>query len=177
MNLGDSCSAPMMPVGGRMLPQQLYNFYISSQTIRKQGFNCKRGRNPWNAKMLKFKNCWLTLSWLWKDKDFDFTCVPSLGPSITQVDQAAGSLNNLDSMDVQAACQNSLTQAQDSLTPELVSALPDSYLPLAQQEWLDLRIHNSSRWKLPGFHCLTRSEPWNINSWLTVFFFVFIYLF
>ncbi|XP_041929438.1 uncharacterized protein ccdc142 isoform X1 [Alosa sapidissima] len=80
-------------------------------------------------------------------------------PRITQVDQAAGSLNNLDSMDVQAACQSSLTHAQDSLTPELVSALPDSYLPLAQQEWLDLRIHNSSRWKLPGLHCLTRSEP------------------
>ncbi|XP_031443352.1 uncharacterized protein ccdc142 isoform X1 [Clupea harengus] len=82
-------------------------------------------------------------------------------PSITQVDQAAGSLNNLDSMDVQAACQEgSLTQqAQDSLTSELVSAsLPDSYLPLAQQEWLDLRIHNSSRWKLPGLHCFTRTE-------------------
>lgn len=117
--------------------------------------------------MLKSKHYWLT-STLSKDKDFNFTVIPSLGPSITQVDQASGSLNNLDSMDVQAACQNSLTQAQDSLMPELVSALPDSYLPLAQQEWLDLRIHNSSRWKLPGFHCLTRSEPWNNNLWPTV---------
>ncbi|KAL2077109.1 hypothetical protein ACEWY4_026613 [Coilia grayii] len=81
-------------------------------------------------------------------------------PGIThRVDQADGSLNNLDSMDVQAACRGSLTQAEDSLTPELVSALPDSYFPQAQQEWLDLRIHNNSRWKLPGLHCLSKSEP------------------
>ncbi|XP_026864438.2 uncharacterized protein ccdc142 [Electrophorus electricus] len=63
------------------------------------------------------------------------------------VDQAAGSLNNLETMDIQAACH----QVEGSVTPKLVStAPPESYLAVAQQEWLDLRIHNGCRWKIPG---------------------------
>ncbi|KAL0176729.1 hypothetical protein M9458_029059, partial [Cirrhinus mrigala] len=59
-------------------------------------------------------------------------------------------LNNLESMDIQVACQQALTQAESSVTPELLSATPpESYLAVAQQEWLDLRIHSGSRWKLP----------------------------
>lgn len=84
------------------------------------------------------------------------------GPNSAQVmDQAAaGSLNNLESMDIQAACQQALTQAESSLTPELLSSTPqESYLAAAQQEWLDLRIHSGSRWKLPVLQCFTRSEP------------------
>ncbi|XP_073676828.1 uncharacterized protein ccdc142 [Garra rufa] len=82
-------------------------------------------------------------------------------PSNAQVmDQAAGSLNNLESMDIQAACQQALTQAERSVTPELLTATPpESYLVMAQQEWLDLRIHSASRWKLPVLRCFTKSEP------------------
>uniref|UniRef100_A0A8C1YP76 Coiled-coil domain containing 142 n=1 Tax=Cyprinus carpio TaxID=7962 RepID=A0A8C1YP76_CYPCA len=82
-------------------------------------------------------------------------------PSSAQVmDQAAGSLNNLESVDIQAACQQALTQAESSVIPELQSSTPpESYLAMAQQEWLDLRIHSCSRWKLPVLHCFTKSEP------------------
>ncbi|XP_052429718.1 uncharacterized protein ccdc142 [Carassius gibelio] len=82
-------------------------------------------------------------------------------PSSAQVmDQAAGSLNNLETMDIQAACQQALTQAESSVTPELLSSSPpESYLAMAQQEWLDLRIHSGSRRKLPVLHCFTKSEP------------------
>ncbi|XP_066504576.1 uncharacterized protein ccdc142 [Hoplias malabaricus] len=75
------------------------------------------------------------------------------------VDQAAGSLNNLETMDIQPACHQALTKAEGSVTPELVStAPPESYLAVAQQEWLDLRIHSGSRWKLPGLQCFSKSE-------------------
>ncbi|CAL8356874.1 unnamed protein product [Merluccius merluccius] len=48
-----------------------------------------------------------------------------------------GSITNLDNMEGELEC--------------LYSA--------AQQEWLDLRIHNSaSRWRLPGLQCLSKSE-------------------
>ncbi|XP_048032160.1 uncharacterized protein ccdc142 isoform X2 [Megalobrama amblycephala] len=82
-------------------------------------------------------------------------------PNSAQVmDQAAGSLNNLESMDIQAACQQALTRAESTLTPEpLSSTPPESYLAVAQQEWLDLRIHSGSRWKLPVLQCFTKSEP------------------
>ncbi|XP_056328436.1 uncharacterized protein ccdc142 [Danio aesculapii] len=85
-------------------------------------------------------------------------CCPNSAQVMDQA--AAGSLNNLESMDIQAACQQALTQAESSLTPELLSSTPqESYLAAAQQEWLDLRIHSGSRWKLPVLQCFTRSEP------------------
>lgn len=38
---------------------------------------------------------------------------------------------------------------------------PSVALGNAQQEWLDLRIHSSTRrWRLPGLQCLSKSEPW-----------------
>ncbi|XP_043113014.1 uncharacterized protein ccdc142 isoform X2 [Puntigrus tetrazona] len=84
-------------------------------------------------------------------------CCPSSGQVM---DQAAGSLNNLESMNIQAAYQEALTQVESSVTPELLSSSPpESYLAVAQQEWLDLRIHSGSRWKLPVLHCFTKSEP------------------
>ncbi|XP_072520100.1 uncharacterized protein ccdc142 [Salminus brasiliensis] len=84
-------------------------------------------------------------------------CCPKRGQV---VDQAAGSLNNLETMDIQPACHQALTQTEGSVTPELLStAPPESYLAVAQQEWLDLRIHSGSRWRLPGFQCFTKSEP------------------
>ncbi|KAI3352107.1 hypothetical protein L3Q82_020919 [Scortum barcoo] len=37
---------------------------------------------------------------------------------------------------------------------------PSVALGAAQQEWLDLRIHSSTRrWRLPGLQCLSKSEP------------------
>ncbi|XP_060741775.1 uncharacterized protein ccdc142 [Tachysurus vachellii] len=76
------------------------------------------------------------------------------------VDQAVGSLNNLETIDIQAACQQALTQAEGSGSPELLSTTPpESYLAVAQQEWLNLRIHTSSRWRIPGLRCFTKSEP------------------
>ncbi|TRY81326.1 hypothetical protein DNTS_029753 [Danionella cerebrum] len=84
-------------------------------------------------------------------------CCPN---SARVVDQAAGSLNNLESMDIQATCHQALTQAESAPTPEILSSSPpESYLVTAQQEWLDLRIHSGSRWKLPSLKCLSKSEP------------------
>ncbi|KAK3535435.1 hypothetical protein QTP70_016856 [Hemibagrus guttatus] len=76
------------------------------------------------------------------------------------VDQAVGSLNNLETIDIQAACHQALTRAEGSGSPELmISTPPESYLAVAQQEWLNLRIHTSSRWRIPGLRCFTKSEP------------------
>lgn len=76
------------------------------------------------------------------------------------VDQAVGSLNNLETIDIQAACHQALNRAEGSVSPELLStAPPESYLAVAQQEWLDLRIRTSSRWRIPGLRCFTKSEP------------------
>ncbi|KAM9470326.1 uncharacterized protein ccdc142 isoform 2-T2 [Clarias gariepinus] len=76
------------------------------------------------------------------------------------VDQAVGSLNNLETIDIQAACHQALTQAEGSVSPELFStAAPESYLAVAQQEWLDLRIHTGSRWRIPGLRCFTKPDP------------------
>uniref|UniRef100_UPI0037E6FEAB uncharacterized protein ccdc142 n=1 Tax=Semicossyphus pulcher TaxID=241346 RepID=UPI0037E6FEAB len=37
---------------------------------------------------------------------------------------------------------------------------PSAALGAAQQDWLDLRIHSTARrWRLPGLHCLSKSEP------------------
>ncbi|XP_077057758.1 uncharacterized protein ccdc142 [Siphateles boraxobius] len=78
-------------------------------------------------------------------------------PNSAQVmDQAAGGLHNLESMDVQAAWHQALTRAESSLPPPPEAC--ESYLASAQQEWLDLRIHTGSRWKLPGLQCFSRSE-------------------
>ncbi|XP_062856392.1 uncharacterized protein ccdc142 [Trichomycterus rosablanca] len=76
------------------------------------------------------------------------------------VDQSLGSLNDLETMDNQATtCQHALTGVGGSVTPELGStAPPESYLAVAQQEWLDLRIHTGSRWRIPGLRCFSKSE-------------------
>ncbi|KAJ8015174.1 hypothetical protein DPEC_G00023400 [Dallia pectoralis] len=76
------------------------------------------------------------------------------------MDQSSSIQNNFESMDFQSACQQALAQTEGTTTPELLASSPqESYLAVAQQEWLDLRIQNGNRWKLPGLRCLTRSEP------------------
>ncbi|KAJ8262481.1 hypothetical protein GJAV_G00166960 [Gymnothorax javanicus] len=79
--------------------------------------------------------------------------------SNTLVDPGSGSLNSLESMDIQAARNQALSEAEESLAPRLLAAsLPESYLALSQQEWLALRIHGGTRWKCPGLPCLSKSE-------------------
>ncbi|KAG5845383.1 uncharacterized protein ccdc142 isoform X1 [Anguilla anguilla] len=84
-------------------------------------------------------------------------CCPN---SSSLVDPGSGSLNSLESMDIQAARNQALTEAEESLAPRLLATSPpESYLAISQQEWLALRIHNGTRWKLPGLRCLNKSEP------------------
>lgn len=93
------------------------------------------------------------------------------GPTRAQVvDQAVGSLNNLETIDIQAACHQALTQAEGSVSCELTTAPPESYLAVAQQEWLDLRIHTSSRWRIPGLRCFTKSEPWKTDAGCYIYY-------
>ncbi|KAG9338538.1 hypothetical protein JZ751_025594 [Albula glossodonta] len=83
-------------------------------------------------------------------------CCPN---NTSLVDPGSGSLNSLESMDIQAARNQALTEAEESLSPRvLATSPPESYLAISQQEWLALRIHNGTRWKLPGLHCLNKSE-------------------
>uniref|UniRef100_W5MYQ8 Coiled-coil domain containing 142 n=1 Tax=Lepisosteus oculatus TaxID=7918 RepID=W5MYQ8_LEPOC len=83
-------------------------------------------------------------------------------PSRTR-DFNTGSLNSLESMDVQVARNNAIVQAESSLAPELLgkiksNAIQESYLAGKQQDWLALRIHNGSRWKIPGLLCMNKSN-------------------
>ncbi|KAI1883848.1 hypothetical protein AGOR_G00236250, partial [Albula goreensis] len=83
-------------------------------------------------------------------------CCPN---NTSLVDPGSGSLNSLESMDIQAARNQALNEAEESLSPRvLATSPPESYLAISQQEWLALRIHNGTRWKLPGLHCLNKSE-------------------
>lgn len=43
-------------------------------------------------------------------------------------------------------------------TPAEPYLAPSVSLGAAQQQWLDLRIQNSRRWRLPGLQCLSTSE-------------------
>ncbi|KAM3612710.1 uncharacterized protein V6R79_013135 [Siganus canaliculatus] len=48
----------------------------------------------------------------------------------------------------------------DPATPGEPYLAPSLALGASQQEWLNLRIHSSTRrWRLPGLHCLSKSEP------------------
>ncbi|KAJ8367651.1 hypothetical protein AAFF_G00313810 [Aldrovandia affinis] len=81
-------------------------------------------------------------------------CCPN---SSSLVDPGAGSLSSLESMDMQAARNQALTAAEESLGPRRPAAPLQPYLAVSQQEWLALRIHSSVRWKLPGLRCLSKS--------------------
>ncbi|XP_028809440.1 uncharacterized protein ccdc142 isoform X1 [Denticeps clupeoides] len=68
-------------------------------------------------------------------------------PSSAQ-DQDMGSLNSLETVELQGA------------QPEILSSVvPGSYLPVVQQEWLDLRIHSGARWRFPSLQCFRKAEP------------------
>nr|XP_023655729.1 coiled-coil domain-containing protein 142 isoform X1 [Paramormyrops kingsleyae]XP_023655730.1 coiled-coil domain-containing protein 142 isoform X1 [Paramormyrops kingsleyae]XP_023655731.1 coiled-coil domain-containing protein 142 isoform X1 [Paramormyrops kingsleyae]XP_023655732.1 coiled-coil domain-containing protein 142 isoform X1 [Paramormyrops kingsleyae] len=74
-------------------------------------------------------------------------------------DAAAGSLSSLESMDIQAARSQALTEALGSLVPHLPPTSPSqSYLAASQQEWLALRVSSAPHWRIPGLHCMRKAE-------------------
>ncbi|XP_062281289.1 uncharacterized protein ccdc142 [Scomber scombrus] len=93
-------------------------------------------------------------------------CCPS-NSSRNSIDAAVGSsITNLRSMEGEDMTQSDLPDMTTDLSPVDPSTPGEPYLApslalgAAQQEWLDLRIHNSTRrWRLPGLHCLSNSEP------------------
>ncbi|XP_065454566.1 coiled-coil domain-containing protein 142 isoform X2 [Chrysemys picta bellii] len=76
-------------------------------------------------------------------------------------DFPSGSLNSLESLDVQALRNSTAleTQSSDLLSQLQGSCTPESYLPSTQQEWLSLRLHGTRRWKVPSLPCTKSSEP------------------
>ncbi|XP_041124263.1 uncharacterized protein ccdc142 isoform X1 [Polyodon spathula] len=78
-------------------------------------------------------------------------------------DFGSGNLNSLESLDLQAARNNAIVQAENSMATDLLGKImtsgnPESYLAVKQQEWLALRIHNGNRWKILRFPCMTRTS-------------------
>ncbi|XP_039397469.1 coiled-coil domain-containing protein 142-like [Mauremys reevesii] len=76
-------------------------------------------------------------------------------------DFPAGSLNSLESLDVQALRNSTALESQSSdlLSHLQGSCTPESYLPSTQQEWLSLRLHGTRRWKVPSLPCTKSAEP------------------
>lgn len=80
-------------------------------------------------------------------------------------DFSSGSLNSLESLDIQTARSGAMLEAQSSATADLLSKMrssstPESYLMVNQQEWLSLRLHRGRRWRMPGLSCVSRTpEP------------------
>ncbi|XP_028657436.2 uncharacterized protein ccdc142 isoform X1 [Erpetoichthys calabaricus] len=77
-------------------------------------------------------------------------------------DFSSGSLNSLESLDLQAARNNVITQAENVLASDLLGNMrtnrnPESYLEAKQQEWLALRVHSGNRWKIPRLSCMNRT--------------------
>nr|XP_014344312.1 PREDICTED: coiled-coil domain-containing protein 142 [Latimeria chalumnae]XP_014344314.1 PREDICTED: coiled-coil domain-containing protein 142 [Latimeria chalumnae] len=77
----------------------------------------------------------------------------------------SGSLNSLDSLDLETARNRAILQAETSATSDILSNIrangnPESYLAANQQEWLALRMYSGRRWKVPSLPCVNRSpEP------------------
>ncbi|KAG2466221.1 CC142 protein, partial [Polypterus senegalus] len=77
-------------------------------------------------------------------------------------DFSSGSLNSLESLDLQAARNNVITQTENVLASDLLGNMrtngnPESYLEAKQQEWLALRVHSGNRWKIPRLSCMNRT--------------------
>ncbi|KAM4621363.1 uncharacterized protein ccdc142 [Polymixia lowei] len=93
-------------------------------------------------------------------------CCPttSTGSSIDVA--VGGSITNLESMEGEGLTQSgpslltSDTPMAAPVPPGEPYLAPSLTLGTAQQQWMDLRIHSSSpRWRLPGLHCFSKSEP------------------
>ncbi|KAM6953306.1 coiled-coil domain-containing protein 142 [Aplochiton taeniatus] len=91
-------------------------------------------------------------------------CCPNRDSSVEQTSR--GSIMALESMEGVTVCQEALSRFERlAVGPDLPTTTstttPESYLALgtAQQDWLNLRFHSASRWRVPGMHCLSNSEP------------------
>ncbi|KAJ1212017.1 hypothetical protein NDU88_007363 [Pleurodeles waltl] len=77
----------------------------------------------------------------------------------------SGSLNSLESLDIQTVRNGTVLEAHSSATADLLSKMrsssnPESYLMVNQQGWLSLRLHRGRRWRMPGLSCVSRTpEP------------------
>ncbi|XP_030046752.1 coiled-coil domain-containing protein 142 isoform X2 [Microcaecilia unicolor] len=74
----------------------------------------------------------------------------------------SGSLNSLESLEVQASRHEASLEAHTSATADLLSKIrsssnPECYLTMNQQEWLSLRLHSGRRWKGPNLSCMNRT--------------------
>ncbi|XP_059202294.1 uncharacterized protein ccdc142 isoform X2 [Centropristis striata] len=93
-------------------------------------------------------------------------CCPT-NSSRDSIDGAVGSsITNLRCMEGRDLTQSDPSVVTTDLPPVNPSTPGEPYLApslalgVAQQEWLDLRIHSSARrWRLPGLQCLSKSEP------------------
>lgn len=76
---------------------------------------------------------------------------------------APGSLNSLESLEGLPAQAGAVggSQAGDLLgRGPGVGCSPETYLSPPQQEWLALRLHGGSRWRVPSLACMCRAvEP------------------
>ncbi|XP_071060611.1 uncharacterized protein ccdc142 [Pseudochaenichthys georgianus] len=92
-------------------------------------------------------------------------CCPA--SSRDSMDAAGGSsITNLRSMEGEelTPCDPSVVTSDlpplNPSSPGEPYLAPSAALGAAQREWLELRIHSSTpRWRLPGLHCLWKSEP------------------
>ncbi|KAM6999957.1 uncharacterized protein ccdc142 [Tautogolabrus adspersus] len=91
-------------------------------------------------------------------------CCPTHG-SRDSIDSVVGnSITNLRCMEGEELNDPTLVTsdlpAVDPSTPGEPYLAPSAALGSAQQDWLDLRIQSTvRRWRLPGLHCLSKSEP------------------
>lgn len=92
-------------------------------------------------------------------------CCPSHGSRGSINSEVGSSITNLRCMEGEELTDPSMvtsdTPPVDPSSPGEPYLAPSAALGPAQQDWLDLRIHSSSarRWRLPGLHCLSKSEP------------------
>nr|XP_032643847.1 uncharacterized protein LOC116829258 [Chelonoidis abingdonii] len=82
-------------------------------------------------------------------------CDPGSHNGVRTQDFPTGSLNSLESLDVQALRNSTAleTQSSDLLSYLQGSCTPESYLLSTQQEWLSLRLHSTRRWRVPSLPC------------------------
>ncbi|KAM9850151.1 coiled-coil domain-containing protein 142 [Aulostomus maculatus] len=88
-------------------------------------------------------------------------CCPSKSSRNSFNAAVGSSITNLRSMEGDDMTQSNPSVTDiSSFTPGEPYLAPSVALGASQQEWLDLRIHSSTRrWKLPGLQCLSKSEP------------------
>uniref|UniRef100_A0A4W3I6F9 Coiled-coil protein 142 C-terminal domain-containing protein n=1 Tax=Callorhinchus milii TaxID=7868 RepID=A0A4W3I6F9_CALMI len=81
---------------------------------------------------------------------------------LVTVDFSHGSLNSLDSLDLQTGRTRAILQPEAPTASDLLSKIratghPESYLAVNQQEWLALRVGSDRRWKALRLPCMKKS--------------------